>query len=108
LAAQERRVQEVRQGAAIQRQMNVFSRERETLAAELTNEKSKNSILEQEIFMVKDAFQKYKGKADAERHEHLQEITGLRANCNGLELLVKDLSVKASLLPMYEQRINEG
>ncbi len=57
---------------------------------------------------MKDAFQKYKGKTDAERQEHIQEIKGLRANCNGLQLLAKDLSGKASLLPIYEQKINEG
>lgn len=84
MAAQERRSQEGRQGAAIQRQMDTFSREREALSAEVANQKSKNSVLEQEMFMMKDAFQKYKGKTDAERQEHIQEIKGLRANCNGL------------------------
>lgn len=58
--------------------------------------------------MIKDAFQKHRCKADTERHEHLQEIKSLRANCNTLELLVKDLSVKAGLIPIYEQKINEG
>lgn len=56
--------------------------------------------------MIKDTFQKQKSKTDIERQEYLQEIKNLRANCVGLELLVKDLSEKASLIPIYEQRIN--
>jgi hypothetical protein len=51
--------------------MDAFSREREAMAAEIGNERSKNSILEQELFMVKDTFQKYKNKIDGERHEYV-------------------------------------
>jgi len=50
--------------------LEAFTRERETLAAEVCNEKSKNSILEQELFMLKDAFGKYKNKTDAEKHDY--------------------------------------
>ena len=99
---------EARQSAAIQRNLEAFSQERQAISAELYNEKSKNSILEQELLMVKDAFGKYKSKIHSEKHEYAYQIKNLRTNMKGLETVIKELTPKANLLPFYEQKVKQN
>lgn len=41
--------------------------EKDILFAEINNERSKTSILEQELFIAKDTLQKFRHRFDAER-----------------------------------------
>lgn len=67
MAAQDRRNLIQHESKSIQKQFNAMAREKDILFAEINNERSKTSILEQELFIAKDTLQKLKQHYEAER-----------------------------------------